>query len=126
MATFSPFTLKPTAEIDDDIIQENDIEYSYSDKKLSEIIVEEEIAIVDEVSIFIPSNTYYIIAGAFAEKENAYKLLNELRISNINAEILDDSNLMRVSYDYFYNREDAILALNELKRDIPKAWLLTK
>ena len=42
------------------------------------------------------------------------------------AEILDDSNLMRVSYDYFYNREDAILALNELKRDIPKAWLLTK
>ena len=126
MATFSPFTLKSTAEIDDDIIQENDIEYSYSDKNLSEIIVEEEIAIVDEVSIFIPSNTYYIIAGAFAEKENAYKLLNELRISNINAEILDDSNLMRVSYDYFYNREDAILALNELKRDIPKAWLLTK
>ena len=126
MATFSPFTLNSNTEIEDDIIQKNDIEYSSSDKNLSEIIVEEEIAIDDEVSIFIPSNTYYIIAGAFAEKENAYKLLNELRTSNINAEILDGSNLLRVSYDYFYNREDAILALNEVKRDIPKAWLLTK
>lgn len=126
MATFSSFTLNSTAEIDNDIIQKNDIEYSSSDKDLSEILVEEEIVIEDKVSIFIPSNTYYIIAGAFAEEKNAYKLLNELRISNINAEILDDSNLLRVSYDYFYNKEDAILALNEVKRDIPKAWLLTK
>ena len=126
MATFSPFTLNSTTEIEDDIIQKNDIEYSSLDENLSEIIVEEEIAIDDEVSIFIPSNTYYIIAGAFAEKDNAYKLLNELKTSNINAEILDGSNLLRVSYDYFYNREDAITALNEVKLDIPKAWLLTK
>ena len=55
MATFSPFTINYTEEIDDDIIQKNDIEYSSADKDLSEILVEEEIVIEDEVSIFIPS-----------------------------------------------------------------------
>ena len=35
-------------------------------------------------------------------------------------------SLLRVSYDYFYNREDAILALNKIKLENPRAWLLTK
>ena len=33
---------------------------------------------------------------------------------------------MRVSYDSFNNREDAILALNKIKQENSAAWLLTK
>lgn len=80
----------------------------------------------DDISTFIPSSTYYIIGGAFSEKKNAYQLLDKISKSNYNAEILDGSSLLRVSYDYFYNREDAILALNKIKLENPRAWLLTK
>jgi len=31
-----------------------------------------------------------------------------------------------VSYDSFYNKEDAEFALKEIKQEIPEAWLLTK
>ena len=33
---------------------------------------------------------------------------------------------MRVSYDSFNNREDAILALIKIKQSNPDAWLLKK
>ena len=34
-------------------------------------------------------------------------------------------NLMRVSYESFDNKEDAILALYKIKEENPNAWLLT-
>ena len=41
-------------------------------------------------------------------------------------EILEGGNLLRVSYGSFANREDAVLALNQIKQENSDAWLLTK
>ena len=53
-------------------------------------------------------------------------MLNKLNTYNYNPEIIEEEYLFRVSYDYFYNKEDAILALNKIKLENPEAWLLTK
>jgi hypothetical protein len=49
-----------------------------------------------------------------------------LQLYNYNPEIIKEEDFFRVSYDYFYNKEDAILALNKIKLENPDAWLLTK
>ncbi|KRO64302.1 MAG: hypothetical protein ABR80_01355 [Cryomorphaceae bacterium BACL11 MAG-121015-bin20] len=74
----------------------------------------------------IAEKKYYIIAGVFAKQKNANKMLHTLTNSNYNAEIVEGVGLIKVSYDSFYNKEDAVLALNEIKQEIPEAWLLTK
>ncbi len=79
------------------------------------------------VSPIIPQQyTYYIIAGAFAEQKNANKLLQKLKRWNYNASIVEGGNLMRVSYNSFSNKEDALLALAEIRKENNSAWLLTK
>jgi len=87
-----------------------------------------ETPIIEEVEalVFTEQKTYYIIAGAFAEQKNANKMLNKLNKWDYNAEIVDGGNLLRVSYDSFTNREDAVLALNKIKQENPDAWLHTK
>ena len=76
--------------------------------------------------VFTSTKSYYIIAGAFAERKNAVKMRDKLLNWNYNPKILDDSKLIRVSYNTFDNREDALLALNTIRRDNADAWLLTK
>ena len=71
-------------------------------------------------------NHYYIIAGAFAEQKNAHKMIAKLNRWNYNPEIVEGGNLMRVSYNSFTNKEDAILALKEIRQENPSAWLLGK
>jgi len=73
-----------------------------------------------------PEKKYYIIAGSFSIKGNATKMLRKLNEWNYNSEIVKGKNLLRVSYDSFYNRENAVLALNKIKQENPDAWLLTK
>ena len=80
----------------------------------------------ESIPIIISQKTYYIIAGAFAEQKNANKMLRKLNSWNYNAEIVEGSNLLRVSYNSFYNRDKAVLALNKIKQENPEAWLLTK
>ncbi len=82
--------------------------------------------VVNEVTPTIEQHKYYIIAGAFAEQKNANRMLNKLHRWNYNAEMVEGGKLLRVSYDSFNNREDAILALNKIKQANPDAWLLTK
>ena len=50
----------------------------------------------------------------------------KLKKQNYNTEILPGENLIRVSYNSFTNKEDAILALNKIKQENPSAWLLSK
>ncbi|MBC8265391.1 MAG: HU-CCDC81 and SPOR domain-containing protein [Flavobacteriales bacterium] len=101
-------------------------------KKVVEPIVEipAEVIIPKTEEEIIPNikqqQTYYIIAGAFSEKNNADKMLTKLNKWNYNAEIVKGGNLIRVSYDSFNNREEAVLALNKIKQDNPSAWLLAK
>lgn len=70
--------------------------------------------------------TYYIIAGVFAVEQNANRMLEKLNSWNYNALIIKEQNLLRVSYNSFKNREDAVFALNKIKKQNPEAWLLTK
>ena len=67
-----------------------------------------------------------LIGGAFAEKQNADRLLYKLSNLNYKPSIVEEGNLMRVSYNSFQNREDALLALAEIRKENKSAWLLTK
>ena len=79
------------------------------------------------VSPIIPEqHTYYIIAGAFAEQKNATRMLEKLKKWNYDASILEAGKLMRVSYNSFSKKEEAIMALTEIRKDNKLAWLLTK
>ena len=79
-----------------------------------------------DLKTIVPTKTYYIIAGAFAEQKNAIRMCNKLNSWHFNSEILTDSNLLRVSYNSFKDKQTAIFALNKIKQDNPDAWLLTK
>lgn len=70
--------------------------------------------------------SYHIIGGAFLERKNAERLLSKLNKWNYNATIINENNLIRVSYETFNNKEDAITCLKKIKQDNPKAWLLTR
>ena len=84
-------------------------------------IIEEEIA-----PIIIPKQTYYIIAGAFAEQKNADKMIVKLKKWNYNTELVPGRNLLRVSYNSFTNKADALIVLHEIKQENSAAWLLTQ
>ena len=53
-------------------------------------------------------------------------MLKKLNNWNYNAEIVEGGSLLRVSYNSFYNRSEAVLSLNKIKQKNPEAWLLTK
>ena len=78
------------------------------------------------IAIITEQHTYYIIAGAFAEQKNANKMLQKLKRWNYDASIVKGGNLMRVSYNSFSKKEEAIIALVKIRKDNKSAWLLTK
>jgi hypothetical protein len=125
MANLNPFANNKT-----EIVVDNPTKTKI-ESPIVEIVLEEKVEVIvpkEEIitSIIKEQHTYYIIAGAFAEKKNANKLLNKLKRWNYNSSIVDGGNLMRVSYNSFANREDALLALAEIRKDNKSAWLLTK
>ena len=129
MATLNPFA---STEIVEEVIKSNaektvDIEVvnTLPDEVVKEMPIIE-IAEVEVAPEIIAEKKYYIIAGVFAKQKNANKMLHTLTKSNYNAEIVEVGRLLRVSYDSFYNKEDAEFALKEIKQEHPKAWLLTK
>ncbi|MFD1292983.1 SPOR domain-containing protein [Lutibacter holmesii] len=72
---------------------------------------------------------YHVIAGAFREPANAEKKVKELVKKGFNAKILGVNkwNLTQVSYGSFNAKNDAINALNTIKKSESKdAWLLVK
>jgi hypothetical protein len=118
MAGINPFETNTVVEPVIELIPEIKIEVEAT--PITEVIEGK------SVPIIISQKTYYIIAGAFAEQRNANKMLNKLNRWNYNAEIVEGGNLLRVSYDSFYNRDEAVVALNKIKQENPEAWLLTK
>ena len=121
MATLNPFSTTESITEVVEVITEEDLIIEVAPEIIETPIIEEV-----EIPVFTEQKTYYIIAGAFAEQKNANKMLNKLNRWNYNAEILEGGNLLRVSYDSFANREDAVLALNKIKQENSDAWLLTK
>ena len=125
MANLNPFANNKT-----EIVVENPVK-TKTESPIVEIVVEEKVEVVvlkEETitPIIKEQHTYYIIAGAFAEKQNADRLLYKLSNLNYKPSIVEGGNLMRVSYNSFQNREDALLALAEIRKDNKSAWLLTK
>ena len=121
MATLNPFTTTETITDVVEVITEKELIIEFAPEIIATPIIEEV-----ETPVFTEQKKYYIIAGAFAEQKNANKMLNKLNRWNYNAEIVEGGNLLRVSYDSFANREDAILVLNKIKQENSDAWLLTK
>ena len=120
MASLNPFENNIITEPITAVIPEVKIEVEVEATTIVEII-EEEIA-----PIIIPQTTYYIIAGAFSNKKNANKMLAKLKKWNYNTELLPWENLLRVSYNSFTNKADALIALHEIKHENSAAWLLTQ
>ena len=82
--------------------------------------------VVKKTSLIVTQKKYYVIAGSFTVQKNANKMLAKLKRWNYNSEIVKGNKLLRVSYDSFDKREDAVLVLNKIKQENPDAWLLTK
>lgn len=71
---------------------------------------------------------YHVVAGAFRVAENADKKISQLQAKGFeNASLLGQNKygLHQVSYASFSTREEAVVALNNIKRnEAPEAWLL--
>ena len=117
MANLNPFTNSKTEIVKEAPTKKIEV-------PIVEIIETEKVEIV--IPIITEQHTYYIIAGAFAEQKNANKLLQKLKRWNYDASIVEGGNLMRVSYNSFSKKEEAIMALAEIRKDNKSAWLLTK
>ena len=103
------------------------------DQSNKEIKIKQEIQpeiINNEVSqvfkeVIIPSQKLYIIAGAFSIEKNANKLKNRLNSWNYNSSIIKNDKMMRVSYDSFDSKEQALISLSKIRKENPQAWILT-
>ena len=118
MASLNPFENSIITEPIIEVIPELKIEIEAA--PIVEII-KEEIA-----PTITPHKTYYIIAGAFSKKKNAYKMLEKLKKWNYNTEIVAGKNLLRVSYNSFTDKASALIALHKIKQENSTAWLLTQ
>ena len=75
--------------------------------------------------VFIPNQKFYIIAGAFSIEKNANNLKNRLNSWNYNSTIIKNEKMMRVSYDSFDSKEQALISLSKIRKENPQAWILT-
>ena len=80
----------------------------------------------EEKNVIDPKKTYHIIGGAFIERKNAERMLKKLASWNYNATIINENKLLRVSYETFNNKEEAIICLQKIKKVNSDAWLLTR
>ena len=121
MASLNPFENNLITEPMTEVIPEVKIEVQLT-PILEAIEEEEEVVPI----ITLQKTTYYIIAGAFAEKKNANKLLEKLKKWNYNTKLVPGGSLLRVSYSSFTNKTEALIALHEIKQENSDAWLLTQ
>ncbi|MAO71430.1 MAG: hypothetical protein CMD02_02840 [Flavobacteriales bacterium] len=70
---------------------------------------------------------FYLVAGAFNNERNANNLMNKLQSENFNSEIIgtNKNGLIRVSYDSFISKEEALIALEKLKLKNKSSWILS-
>ncbi|MEI6864445.1 SPOR domain-containing protein [Flavicella sp.] len=72
---------------------------------------------------------FHLIAGAFGEKGNALKKVNQLKRKGFNAQIIGINKwgLTQVSFDSYTTRKEAVEYLQIIKKSIAKdAWLYIK
>lgn len=73
------------------------------------------------------SKTFYIIAGSFAQENNAQKLIQDLSAKGYKPILLQTDNMYRVAIYKFTNRDRALRELERLKAQklSDKVWLLS-
>ena len=91
------------------------------------IIATEEVENTEVETPVFSKSEYYIIAGAFSEKENAKKLVARLSRWNYNSSIVNDGNskIMRVCYSSYLVKENALSDLKKIRIENPDAWILS-
>ena len=62
---------------------------------------------------------------AFSVEKNANKLKAKLNSWNYNSTIIKNEKIMRVSYDNFDTKEEALISLSKIRKENPQAWILT-
>ena len=121
MASLNPFTT---------IIKTETINKLEKEIIIPTEVIKERILPESDIQKIVPQiiseTKYFIIGGAFSEKKNANRMLEKLNKWHYNASIVKGGSLLRVSYNTFYNKDEALLALREIKQENPDAWLLTK
>ena len=81
--------------------------------------------VIPEKKEVVLQQTHYIIAGAFGVEANAIKLKNKLNRWNYNSTIISNKKIMRVSYDSFPTKEQALSSLVKIRKENPAAWILS-
>ena len=86
---------------------------------------------IDSTHVEVPvpgpiNGRYHVIAGCFAEQENAERLVGRLKERGFAAHVVDThGGLHRVAFGTFPQRQAALEALAAVRRhDAPDAWLL--
>ena len=116
MADLNPFNTE---------VEENtSIAIAEINKKVNTPILNIEIDNTDMKPVLVEQK-YYIIAGAFSVEKNATKMMNKLNRWNYNSTIINNKSIMRVSYDSFTTKNQAINALVSIRKENPDAWILS-
>lgn len=90
----------------------------------------ETVEVNETVEVVVPEiiKSYYIVGGSFQTETSAEKCVNDLRNQGFeNASSLERNNKgnIRVYYESFAEKADALIRLDEIKRDYNEsAWLL--
>ncbi|GAB4133859.1 MAG: SPOR domain-containing protein [Bacteroidia bacterium] len=74
------------------------------------------------------NDRFFIIGGCFAVAENAEKFRNELLNKGYKPEVLSNikSNLTHISIAGFSSKVEAEAMLQQIRKDLPEAWLLKR
>ena len=116
MADLNPFNTE---------VEENtSIAIAEINKKVNIPILNIEIDNTDMKPVLVEQK-HYIIAGAFSVEKNATKMMNKLNRWNYNSTIINNKSIMRVSYDSFTTKNQAINALVSIRKENPDAWILS-
>ena len=100
------------------------IEITPTENTIEKVITPE---IKNEEEVVITKKSYFIIAGAFSKEKNANKFVKQLQEENYNSSIIGKTKggLIRVCFDSFETKEEALISLKNLKSENKSAWLLS-
>ena len=122
IANISPISLKKDNKIS---LSNKTSKKEISIKNETQLEIKDQDVVKAFKEVVIPSQKFYIIAGAFSVEKNANKLKTKLNSWNYNSTIIKNEKIMRVSYDNFDSKEEALISLSKIRKENPQAWILT-
>ena len=128
MANLNPFSI---FESDEKIIETEEeidtkvIEIIPTENTIEKVIIPE--IEIEKIEVVIKEKSYFIIAGAFSKEKNANKFVKQLQAENYNSSIIGKTKggLIRVCFDGFETKEEAIISLDAIRTENKSAWLLS-